>query len=509
MSEALEDLQRARIALERRDLHGAYHAAHAALRAAPRNTESHAVLGTVLSEMSDLSSGEWHLRRALELGPPQAHHLVNLAVNLIRQGRTDEADACFAEADRLSPRNLEVLAQWSKLQELRGELDRAEALLERATAASSARDVELLRVTYLARRGRYDEALAALDGARALSGDAQLERGRILDRLGRHDEAWRDWVEAKAKLAAESGAEYPRDYIEGYVAALENFFVRARVELLPRASVRADTPQPVFIVGLPRSGTTLIEHVLAGHSAVRRGGELTFVGEWRPLVDRLLPGTARYPANLVQTFSADGHHAASLLRDYYLARAEARGLTAPDKRLFTDKMPLNELHLPLVRMAFPDAKVVRVVRHPLDVCVSMLSHQLTHGFNCGSRVESIVHLMALMHRLTAHYMHELDGGADVTLRYEDFVRNPEDATGRLLHALGLDFEPGCLALRERPDYAATPSYAQVTQPLNEQAIGRHRHYLAHLEPYIEPLVPWLETFGYEIDGRSPAAAAAR
>lgn len=491
-------VQRARAALAQNDMPGAYQAARTALHADPGDARAHALLGIVLSTRNDLSSGEWHFRRALERIPDDAECLANLAVNLIRQGRAEEADPYFARADVLSPGNLQVLAQWSKMHEMQGDLPRAGDLLDRAAAASSADDVGLLRAGLLARSGRYREALAILDGAPSLSGDAQLERGRLHDRLGQYDDAWRDWVEAKAGLAAQACVEaYRADAVDMLFARLRQAFVRVpNIELLPCAPPRRDTAQPVFVIGFPRSGTTLVERILASHSAVRAGGELTFAGEWPQLLDRLLPGAAKFPENLAQACTADWHHVAYLLRDYYLARAEARGLCGPDKRFFTDKMPFNGMWLPLVRMAFPQAKIVRLLRHPLDVCVSMLSHQLTHGFNCGYRIETIVHQLGAMSRLMEHYDRELQPGG-LTVRYEDLVCRPEEEIRRVLDYLELPFEPACLAFHSNRHYAATPSYVQVTEALNERSVGRHRHYARQLRPFASPLLPWLEAAGYE------------
>lgn len=496
MAEPLQQtLQGAREALARRDLADAYEAALTALRAYPRDAAVHALLGIVLAESGELSSGEWHFRRALELGREQPNWLVNLAVNLIRQGRASEAEPYFARADALAPGNLQVLAQWSKLHELLGNLERADELLDRAASVSSPHDVELLRVNYLVRRGHHREALAILESAPDLNGDAQLERGRLYDRLGRHREAWRDWVEGKAKLAG--GLQYQAGAVDAFFARLKQFFVRTNIELLPHAALRRDTPQPVFIMGLPRSGTTLIEHMLAAHSAVRAGGELTFVGEWPALLSQLLPDAAAFPENLARAWSADAHHTADLLRDHYFARAERRGLLAPGKLLFTDKMPFNELWLPLVRMAFPRAKIVRMVRHPLDVCVSMLSHELTHGFNCGYRIDTIVRHLCAVFDLSQHYRREVESD-DYTLRYEDLVRRPEGELGRLLDYLELPVEPACLTFHEQRRYTATPSYAQVAEALNERSVDRYRHYMEQLEPFIPSLAPWTAASGYEI-----------
>jgi len=492
-------LHRAREALAQRDLAAAYQAAHSALRAEPRNAQVHALLGIVLSESNDLSSGEWHFRRALELAPLQHQCLANLAINLIRQGRAEEAESYFARADALAPGNLQVLAQWSKLHELQGDLQRADELLARAANISSPQDVELLRVGYLARRGQYREALAILESAPDLNGGAQLQRGRIYDQLGRHGEAWRDWVEGKAKLAMQAGGvAYQAGAIEASFARLEQFFIRENIDLLPQAAARRDIPQPVFILGLPRSGTTLIEQVLSSHSAVRAGGELTFVGEWPKLIGQLLADPAPFPENLARAWGGEGRHIASMLRDRYFTRAEARGLVEPGKLLFTDKMPFNELWLPLVRMAFPHAKIVRIVRHPLDVCVSMLSHDLTHGFNCGYRIDTIVQQLRATFRLTDHYRRELDC-SEFLLRYEDFVREPELQTRRLLQFLELPFEPACLAFHERRRYPATPSYSQVAERINDRSVDRYRSHWEHLQPFASQLMPWLAAGDYGVE----------
>src|SRR5579862_5394845 len=153
--------------------------ARTALRVNPRSAAGNNLLGLVLSEMNDLPPGEWHFRRALELAGPHAPYLMNLALNLLKQGRTDEADHFFAEAHRLAPQDAKTLAHWATLYEGCGDLKRAQELLERAAAISSPDQVSLLRANLLSRMGGHNEALAILDAAGTLAGDAQLQRGRL------------------------------------------------------------------------------------------------------------------------------------------------------------------------------------------------------------------------------------------------------------------------------------------------------------------------------------------
>jgi len=503
---------RGREALQRGDSSGAVAAAEAlfasgrradaelvvraALRTNPRDARAHNLFGMMLSELNDLPSGEWHFRQALALAGPQAVACVNLAINLLRQGRTSEAEPFFAQVDALAPGDLNTLAHWSKLYEVQGDLARAQAMLDRAQAASSPAAVDLLRASYLARQGQHAAALAIIDAAPQINGDGQLERGRLQDRLGRFDEAWRDFVEGKKKLAAEAGGlAYQAQAVETFFARLKAFFVRSKLELLPRALARRDTPQPIFVMGFPRSGTTLVEQVLSSHSAVLAGGELSFIGDLRKLANALFAGPEPFPENLAQTWTADHRFAAGLFRDYYLARAEQYGLLAPGKAFFVDKMPFNEIWLPLLRMAFPEARIVHVIRHPLDVCVSVMANHLTHGFNCGYRIEDIVHHFAAVFELVEHYRQQLRLG-ELALRYESFVANQEVETRRLLDYLGLPFEAACLTFHENRRYAPTPSYAQVTERLNDRSINRHRHYARHLQPFLPKLAPMMRAYGY-------------
>jgi tetratricopeptide (TPR) repeat protein len=475
--------------------------ARVALRVNPRNARAHDLFGSILSELNDLPAGEWHFRRALELDGEHAPVLANLALNLMQQGRTDEAEAGFARADALAPGQLRTLAHWSKLAEVSGDMPRAQALLERAAAAHSAKDVDLLRANLLARTGKPSDALALIDSAPAMNGDAMLERGRLLDRLGRFDEAWTQLVAGKAQIARESGGlGYPTAAVETFFARMKKFFVLDNIRLLPRAVHRADVPQPLFIVGFPRSGTTLIEQVLTSHSAIRAGGELSFVTELRKLSLQQFPSQEPYPESLREILTADHRYAATLFRDYYFARAEGYGLTGPGRAYFTDKMPFNEIWLPVIRMAFPEAKVVRILRHPLDVCVSILANNMTHGFNSGYSVPDIVHHLLAVSDLDAHYARETQGAGiwpdEFVLRYEDFVADQRGQTERLLRFLGLPFEDACLDFHNNRRYAPTPSYAQVTQQLNDRSIGRHRHYTAQLAPFLAQLEPLLRARGY-------------
>ncbi len=250
---------------------------------------------------------------------------------------------------------------------------------------------------------------------------------------------------------------------------------------MPRARQRTDVPQPIFIMGLPRSGTTVVDRIIRSHSAVHGGGEFAFLGELRKVASDVLPSPQPFPENLAQSWTADRHYVATLFRDYYLARAEGFGLlkSGDGKSFFTDRMPFNEVYLPLLKAAFPNARIVHVMRHPLDVCVSMISSNVTHGFNCGYRVEDAAHHLAAVFDLFEHYRRELDLG-DYVVQYEALVADQAGQTRKLLEYLGLPFEDACLGTS-----------------LSDSSIDRHKHYAQHLKPHVSRVRAMMTAYGYE------------
>jgi len=478
-------------------------AAREALLLRPDDAQAHLQLAVILGEKDDLPAAEFHNRRALVLAGPHPQILTNLALCLYNQGRLDEAEPLLLQAHRAAPETAIVMAHLSRVYEAKRDMANAWLWLDRAETAGrrSGEDFTLLRALYLGNRGQAQQALDLIDKnanssekTSDIAAPARLDRARLLDKLGRYDEAWPALIDAKAQLARDMSAAYDTAQVAGEFSALKAFFTADTLGRLPRATVRKDGPKPVFITGFPRSGTTMIEQMLNSHPDIAAGGELPFVSEWPALIGDLLPSPRPFPQKLAQAQTFDFHHIPGVLRDYYLGRAEVYGVTGRQP-FFTDKMPLNDVFLPLIRLAFPAAATIRMVRHPLDVAVSMLSHNLTHGYNAGFSIDTILSHMRAMHDLNAHYDSVFDQ-PPLVLRYEDFIADQEGQTRRVLGYVGVDFDPACLRFHENRRHAPTPSYAQVSQPLNDRSVGRWRHYEKHLAPYMDAIAPVIEALGY-------------
>jgi tetratricopeptide (TPR) repeat protein len=452
--------------------------ARTALRTNPNNAEAHHHFGALLSNAGDLRGGEWHLRRALELSERSPAVLPHLAENLRKQGRLEEAEESLALAHELAPGDVQTLTSWAAICEARGNLKRAGELLDRAAATHSPDAVSLARANLLVRSSRHEEALATLNSAKTLTGEGQLARGRVHERLGRYEEAWQDFVAGKRKIAGDAGGlQYKPDAVETLFGRLKQFFTRENMAKMPRAKLRKDTPQPIFIMGFPRAGVALVERIIGAHPSVARGGELGLLQDLRRVVANALPTQQPFPENLAVSWTADQRYLGTLMRDSYLARAEHAVPMESGRTFFTEQAPLGELYLPLLKMAFPDAKIVYVMRHPLDICVSMLANNVTAGFNCGYRIEDTAHHIAAMFDLFQHYRRELEP-AEYVVQYEALIGDPPGQMHKLLEYVGL------------PDSTRAP------EGLYDRSLNRHLHYSQQLKPYRTRLQPAMTAFGY-------------
>jgi tetratricopeptide (TPR) repeat protein len=492
------------ILLGKGNLSEAEHHARNAVRIAPENPQAHNLMGMIMTEANRPQVGEYHYRRVLELtGQRDPVLLANLAWNLKNQGRMADARALYEESIAAAPDIRQTLLGFARLEEADRDFAAAARILDMADARFlNDQGVHLTRAVLLGRMRKYDAALALIDASAddqgRLGPNELLEKGRLLDQLGRHDDAWSAYAEGK-KLARElSGQAYLDDEARQQMDRLRIFFSAGRLRLIPRAKVRSDVPQPIFISGFPRSGTTLVEQTLSAHPKIAAGDELPLIHEIAAIMPRMLASPLGYPEALAELWMGDQREGLDNLRDYYLQKVSQMGVLREGAARFTDKMPLNETHLGLIALLFPEAPLIHVLRHPLDIMVSAFSNQFTHGFFCSYDLTTAARHYVRVMDLVQHYRAEMTLRY-LPIRYEDIVADQEASVRAMLAFVGEDFDKTCLTFHQNRRYARTASYAQVTEPLYERSVYRYRHYRAHLDPVLPILQPMIERLGYTVD----------
>jgi tetratricopeptide (TPR) repeat protein len=491
-----------------RDLPKAEAGARQAMALNPMNAQAHNLLGMIYSDLSMPEEAEFHFREVLLLHEPVSPLCINLANAYKNMGRLREAEAFYRQGMYLDPNNIDGLLSWVRMEEARAEIDRAWELLDRVPENMRQAPGVYVARSALHRRGKnFDQALAELDEL-ALKHPkfAELpiyhyERGNVLDGMKSFDEAFVSYTRANDSVRAMGNRDYNAAQFQQMSRNLKTVFTRGAMTAVRENTVidplPAEMPSPVFIVGFPRSGTTLVEQMLTRHSNISAGDELPYIWRLTQLSSHLTGSPKPYPMCLENLLQPQHRHALRKFRSFYISNVEVRNIVEPGKRRFTDKMPLNETNLGLIHLIFPEAPIVHLVRHPLDVVLSSFFIDLTHGGNCSYGLMTTAQHYALIFDLLQHYKAELDLKYHA-VRYEDLVDDAEANLRGLIDFLGEPWEDQCLNPHENARYARTASYAQVKEKIYTRSRFRYRNYMKHLEPILPILQPAIEKLGYPI-----------
>ncbi len=283
--------------------------------------------------------------------------------------------------------------------------------------------------------------------------------------------------------------EYEPMEMEKRMTAIKDTFDREFLEL--RAGVGHDAPDPIFIVGLPRSGSTLVEQILASHSQVEGTSELPILGKITESISRYRTDGVRYPEAVRELrdrdFAAYGRQ--------YIKDSQRHRITG--KPLFTDKLPNNFPMLGFALLALPNAKFINARRHPFDTCLGAYKQLFGQGQNFTYDMLDLAHYYQQYDAMMKHW-HEVMPGRVLDVHYEETVTDLEGQVHRILEHCGLPFEENCLHFYETERAVKTASSEQVRQPIYTGALGKWRRYEQHLEL-------WQTQLGKIID-ELPAAA---
>ncbi len=421
-----------------------------AVALAPDDAVAHAALAVTCSRCQDPLASMAACRRALALTPDRADLWLLLGVSLSATGQFAEAEACAREALRLDPDSLDARLRLVMIgQQADGaqaaDIERFDGILHDPSARLTDRlSAGRALSTILERNAQYDAAFAANQFAKQLAHAHLIAEGKGFD------------------------AEALRQSVDCVISMFQ------RETFIETAGWGDPSDQPVFIVGMPRSGTTLVEQIAASHSAVAGIGERKeIVG----IVGALNGGAAdtdpsRWIPDAVRD-AARGH----------IERLQALGGAA---QRIIDKMPDNCLVLGQIAILFPNARIIVCRRDLRDVCVSCYFQQFADTINWTFDQVDLALRAQEVERLMAHWRAVLPLRM-LDVQYEDLVADQEGQSRRLIEFLGLDWDPACLAFHETERPVVTASFWQVRQPMFATSIGRWRHYKQHLQPLLAGL----------------------
>jgi tetratricopeptide (TPR) repeat protein len=474
----------------------------------PGNGRLHANLGHVLHCLGDFRAAIEHCRRAIELEPrlPESH--LHLGNSLLALNALYEADAAYGAGLEAAPDHAGLHTAHAMAERALGRLADAEASTRRALALRpDAADTLALLGSLAIDHGRFDEAEELL--RKALAIDPQLPEAlaslATLRKMSPADVPWRDAAErvlarglpvAHAinlhhalgkyyddvderdaafehhrmgnELARRSRSRYDRAEMTQRVTRTLAAFDRSVLTALAQGGIGSELP--VFVVGMPRSGTSLTEQILASHPQVHGAGELLY---WIFAADaeRAVPAEKR---------------AATIAE---LGRAYLSGLAAqaPDASRVVDKLPVNFRNIGLIHAALPGARFIHIERNSLDTCLSIYFQGFSAAHPYATDFGDLAHYYHEYRRLMTHWRAVLPQQTLLDVRYEDLVDDPEGWSRRMLAHIGLPWDPRCLEFHRTHRPVLTASNWQVRQPISKGSVDRWRRYERFIGPLREAL----------------------
>ena len=476
------------------------------LRQRPRNVDAMRLLASIALKAGRADEAEQLLERAISVAPDFVAALLDLGLLRKEQDRFAEALECFDRAIALEPNDPKAHFQRGATLAPAALTHEAIEAYQKCLALRPTHVGALLGLGHLLKAvGRYDEAVASYDACIRQRPDlgetywslanlktyrfsdetvAEMERrargsgltvqsevnflfalGKAYEDRSEFDHAWAYYQEGNSKQRA--AVSYDPVQTESMNDRLVRVFDRDFLQ--SRRGVGLADPAPIFILGLPRSGSTLLEQILASHSQVEGTSELPYLSRVAGWLNRNRVDGINYP-EAVRELGAENFR--SLGKDYLqLARMHRRS-GAPR---FIDKMPNNFPHVGLLALILPEAKIIDARRHPLDACLSCYRQLFAKGQNFTYDLTEIGEYYLQYQRLMDHWADVLPGRV-LTVQYEEVVADFPNQVRRLLEFCGLPWEDACLRFYESDRPVRTPSSEQVRQPIYDRSVGHWRNY---------------------------------
>jgi tetratricopeptide (TPR) repeat protein len=452
-----------------------------AVELAPDLAGAHNSLGNVLKDLGKLDEAEASYRRALALEPRFADALINLSLLLRQRGLGAKAEASCRAALAAKPDAAPAFVLLAELRADAGDFAAAEGLFQRAAALDADSPEAWAGMAHLRKMTDSDAAWVVQAQRVAERGLPPRQEVHLRFALGKYFDDVKNYPQAFANFRR--AHELEGGYGERYDRRQQTLAVDRLIDSYDGAWARAmrtaasDSARAVFIVGMPRSGTTLAEQILASHPAVFGAGELPF---WH---DATLDFRTAVSHGKATGGKTNGDIVSRLGGEYL----ELLKNLPSDAQRVVDKMPANFWCLGLIHEALPNARIIHMQRDPVDTCLSIYFQHFKSALSYADDLEDLAHFYGEYRRIMSHWRATLPAQAMLEVPYESLVAGQEVWSRKMLQFIGLSWDPRCLDFHQTSRSVMTASKWQVRQKMSRSSIERWRNY----EQFIGPLLTLL------------------
>ncbi|MER9584056.1 sulfotransferase [Mesorhizobium sp. M0276] len=439
-------------------------------------------LGSSLKQLGQFEGAEEIYRGTVGRNPFHVRARIGLAETLQEAGRLDEALAVFREALAIRPKDGDLLHGLGVGLMEKGKLDEAAELFRQALAVDPGMARAWLMLTQVKRQKERDSELTCMEAQHAKAPQDSLARMQLSFGLGKANDDLKDYGRAfdyfaEGNAIRRKGIDYDAAKTRAEFEAMKATFTAGFFEKHKPSTIEDDTP--IFVVGMPRSGTTLVEQIIASHPHVHGAGELSIL---KTAVGKQFPLTMKggFPAGIAdmpdKAFAEAG--------EAYLDMLHAR---YPGFKHVTDKMPGNFLLIGFLHLMLPKAKIVHCARDAAATCLSIYKvHFRSDSHRYGYDLGELADFHNLYTDIMAHW-HTVLPGVVHDVRYEDFVADQEGQTRALIAHLGLPWDDAALSFHKTDRPVRTASAAQVRQPMYQGSVDLWKRYGDRLKPLLDKL----------------------